>query len=112
MAIVFPLKYHIHASCGTGKGVCLATLLLTVLLTIISEDHTLIITIIIIIIIIINIIIPGYLLGVVPPHLGREPMDHFKLVSTHKFVIMITIPFFICLVVSSLLFIDSFMAER
>ena len=35
-AIFVPLKYHIHASCSTGKIICLLTLLLTIVLTIIS----------------------------------------------------------------------------
>ena len=38
-AIFCPLKYHIHASCSTGKIVCFLTFLLTIGLTIMSKSH-------------------------------------------------------------------------
>ena len=88
-AIFCPLKYHIHASCSTGKIVCFLTFLLTIGLTIMSKSHYL------------KIILPillGNLLGVVPVHLGHGPLDHFLLVSTRMFVFSLTLPFFSCLV--------------
>ena len=94
VAILYPLKYHVYASCRAGKIICTTTLLLTGLLTLLSNQNKFYRALL-------NIF-QGFFAGVIPSDVGEKAMDHFLLISSRKFVMMLTLPFTICLV-SSLL---------
>ena len=91
VAILYPLKYHVYASCRAGKIICIITIFLTGLLTLLSNIFILSRTYV-------YSAFEGFLAGVIPAHIGEKAMDHFLLVSSKKFVMSLTLPFTVLLV--------------